>query len=122
MSATNTTLESTTSDGIQEVPNGPVAAAILACGVGTCVLGTLAVAADGSEALARRLVFYAPTGPLSGVTTTAMAIWLVVWFVLSMRWRARTVSISKVNAVAFILLALALLLTFPPFGDLILGR
>ena len=48
------------------VANGPVAAAVLACGLGCFALGVLAVAADGSKRLAAALNFYNPTGPLSG--------------------------------------------------------
>jgi hypothetical protein len=102
--------------------NGGAAAAILACGFGCCALGILAVAADGSKSLAAALNFYHPAGPLSGVTTVAIALWLLLWAVLGNRWKNKTVAFRKVSASAFVLLALGLLLTFPPFGDLLLGR
>jgi hypothetical protein len=104
------------------VPNGPVAAAVLSCGLGCFILGVLAVAADGSKHLAAALNFYNPTGPLSGVTTVAIALWLTTWTVLSARWNTKTLAFGKVTAVAFTFLGLGLLLTFPPIGDLILGR
>jgi hypothetical protein len=94
--------------------NGGAAAAILACGFGCCALGILALAAA--------LNFYHPAGPLSGVTTVAIALWLLLWAVLGNRWKNKTVAFRKVSASAFVLLALGLLLTFPPFGDLLLGR
>jgi hypothetical protein len=103
-------------------PNGPVAAAVLSCGLGCFLLGVLAVAADGSKALAAALNFYKPSGPLSGVTTVAIALWLIAWVILAARWKDLTVAFGKVAAAAFTLLALSLLLTFPPFGDLFLGR
>jgi hypothetical protein len=34
----------------------------------------------------------------------------------------RTVAIAKVNATAFLLLALGILLTFPPFADFLQGK
>ena len=105
-----------------QLPNGPVAAAILSAAVGCCALGILAVIGDGSAAAARWLTFYLPTGPLSGVTTTAILVWLLAWFILARRWRSRTVAIGTVNTVAFALLGLSLLLTFPPFVDLLLGK
>jgi hypothetical protein len=37
-------------------------------------------------------------------------------------WKSKTVALVKVFATAFLLLALSLLLTFPPFSDLLLGR
>lgn len=102
--------------------NGPIAAALLACGIGCFVLGVLAVAGDGSKQLAKLLNFYNPTGPLSGVTTVAIVIWLVAWAILAARWRAKQIAFGRISAAAYVLLALGLLLTFPPFGDLLLGR
>ena len=106
----------------QNPANGPIAAAVLACGIGCFLLGVLAVAADGSKGLAAALNFYHPTGPLSGVTTVAITLWLVCWVVLATRWRNKTLAFAKVSALAFLCLAIGLLLTFPPFGDLLLGR
>jgi fluoride ion exporter CrcB/FEX len=104
------------------IPNGAPAAALLAAGIGCFALGVLAVAADGSKSLAALLNFYNPTGPLAGVTTLTLGIWLLCWAVLSSRWKSKTVALGKISAAAFALLALGLLLTFPPFGDLLLGR
>jgi hypothetical protein len=106
----------------QNPANGPIAAAVLACGFGCFTLGVLAVAGDGSKSVAAALNFYNPTGPLSGVTTVAIALWLVCWAVLAARWRNKSLAFGKVSAFAFLFLALGLLLTFPPFGDLLLGR
>jgi hypothetical protein len=102
--------------------NGPVAAAMLSCGFGCFVLGALAVAGDGSKSLAAALNFYNPAGPLSGVTTVSIALWLVAWLVLAARWKERNVAFGRTSAVAFTLLGFALLLTFPPVGDLFLRR
>lgn len=106
----------------QTPANGPVAAAVLSCGLGCFILGVLAVAADGSKHLAAALNFYNPAGPLSGVTTVAIALWLITWAALSARWNAKTLAFGTVTAVAFTFLGLGLLLTFPPIGDLVLGR
>jgi len=106
----------------QNPANGPIAAAVLACGIGCFALGVLAVAGDGSKRLAAALNLYNPTGPLAGVTTVAIAIWLVCWAVLAARWKNKSLAFGKVSALAFLFLALGLLLTFPPFGDLLLGR
>jgi hypothetical protein len=108
--------------GRQTPANGPVAAAVLACGFGCFILGILTVAADGSKHLAAALNFYNPTGSLSGVTTVAIALWLITWTALAARWKTKTLAFGKVTAVAFVFLGLGLLLTFPPIGDLVLGR
>jgi hypothetical protein len=102
--------------------NGPVAAAVVSCGFGCFILGVLAVAADGSKSLAAALNLYHPAGPLSGVTTIAIASWLIAWAVLSGLWKNKQLAFGKVSAIAFTLLGLGLLLTFPPIGDLFLGR
>jgi len=78
--------------------------------------------ADGSKTVGQWLAFYRPSGPLSGVSTVTILVWLVIWFVLAKRWRVRNVNLVKTNAVAFFLLACGLLLTFPPFADLLLGK
>jgi len=106
----------------EQLPNGPAGAAILSAGVGCALLGILAVAADGSKPMARWLTFYLPTGPLSGVSSAAIFLWLVTWFILAKRWRTRTVAIARINVTAFLLLALGILLTFPPFADLLQGK
>lgn len=98
--------------------NGPGAAAILAAGIGSLTLAVLAVAADKSSAVKSMLVFYKPTGALSGVTTVALVIWLVAWGGLEIRWRTRTVALGLVCWVALGLLVLSILLTFPPIADL----
>jgi hypothetical protein len=100
------------------LPNGSGAAAILAAGLGCFAIGVIAVLADKTPAVKRALVFYKPTGALSGVTTTAILIWLLSWAVFEWRWKSKTVALGRINLVAFALLAIGLLLTFPPIGDL----
>jgi hypothetical protein len=104
------------------IPNGLGAAAILAAGIGCAAVGILALAGDASDAIGKWLNFYNPVGTLSGVTTVAIITWLVVWFVLSRLWGGKTVAIDKVNLAAFALLLVGLLLTFPPFMDLLQGK
>lgn len=105
-----------------EIPNGPGGAAILAAGIGCGAMGILAFAGDASGTIGKALIFYNPTGALSGVTTLAIILWLVSWFVLNRLWRTETVAMVKVNIAAFALLAVGFLLTFPPFMDLLQGK
>lgn len=102
----------------QARPNGPGAAAILAAGLGSFLLAVLAIAADQSTAIKSLMSFSKPTGPLSGVTTCAIVLWLAAWAALHARWRNRNLALARVSAVAFTLLILAVLLTFPPIADL----
>jgi hypothetical protein len=104
------------------MPNGPGAAAILAAGIGCAAVGILAFAGDASQAIGRALNFYNPVGTLSGVSTLGIIVWLVAWLVLGSTWRERTVDLGKVNVIAFVLLVVGFLLTFPPFMDLLQGK
>jgi hypothetical protein len=102
--------------------NGPGAAALVAAGIGCFALGVLALAGDASPGVAHALNFWNPTGPLSGVTDIAILVWLLTWFVFSRLWAVRNVRMVRVNLTAAALFILGLLLTFPPFMDLLQGK
>jgi hypothetical protein len=110
--------DSTVSPDAPALTNGSGAAAILATAIGFFALAVLACAGDKSSAVKSLLTFYTPTGPLSGVTTVAILIWLITWGILEWRWRKRTVTVGRITAIALALLGLSLLLTFPPVVDL----
>jgi hypothetical protein len=109
-------------DSASEIPNGAAAAAILSAGVGCFFVSFFGLLGDTFPTLAHFFNFYNPTGPLSGVTTTAIMIWLMLWAVLSRSWGGRTVPMGKINTVAFLLLGAGLLLSFPPFADFLQGK
>jgi hypothetical protein len=100
-------------------PNGSGAAAMLAAAVGCLVLAVIAFAGDKTVAIKNSLNFYKPTGPLSGVTTIAVALWFLTWGLLEWRWGKRSVAMSRINRVSLAMLALSILLTFPPVIDLL---
>ncbi|HTA78630.1 MAG TPA: hypothetical protein VK720_03745 [Terracidiphilus sp.] len=101
------------------IPNGSGAAAILSAGLGCFAVALLAFIADKSAAIKSMMIVYKPTGPLSGVTTLAIAVWLVCWLVLELRWRQREVAMKKISLIGVGLLLLSVLLTFPPIVDLL---
>jgi hypothetical protein len=101
------------------IPNGSGAAAMLAAAIGSFVLAAIAFAGDKSVPIKNSLNFYKPTGPLSGVTTVAIVIWILTWGLLEWRWGKRTIAMSRVNLVSLTLLVLSILLTFPPIVDLL---
>ena len=105
-----------------ETPSGPAAAAILAAGLGSLSLGVFAFGGDASLTIRRLLDIWTPTGPLSGVTSGAIFVWLLAWFGLSRLWARREVRLGAINAAAFAMLMAGLLLTFPPFMDLLQGK
>jgi len=102
--------------------NGSAAAALLSAAIGGCALGVFALGGDAFPTLARAFTLWRPTGPLSGVTDAAIIVWLVGWIVLSRRWTRRDVDLRRINRIAAALFAAGLLLTFPPFMDLIQGK
>ncbi len=113
--------ERPTTPAPQTLPNGPGAAAVLAAGIGTFALGVFAFAGDASPSIGSALNIWNPSGPLSGVTSAAILVWLIAWYLLARRWSTRNVSLGWVNTAAFAMLAGGLLLTFPPFMDLLQG-
>lgn len=98
--------------------NGSGGAAILSAAVGSFALAILALVGDKSAAVKSSLVFYKPTGPLSGVTDIALLIWLALWIVLEMRWSKKGVALGPICIASFVLLGLSFLLTFPPIVDI----
>ncbi len=102
-------------------PTFPTAAAqrpVLAAGIGSFLLAVFAILGDQSAFFKKLFVFYKPTGPLSGVTTCAIVVWLLVWLILHRRWQWRMLTMRRVSTAALVLLILGLLLTFPPIADL----
>ena len=106
----------------ETLPNGPGAAAILAAGIGSAAFGVFALLGDAFPAINRLFTFYKPSGALSGVSTVAVIVWLVAWYVLARRWATKTVAMAGVNLAAFVLLAVGVLPTFPPVMDLLQGK
>jgi hypothetical protein len=102
--------------------NGKGAAAIMAVAIGLLVLGVFTLAGDAVPAAAGFFNIWTPTGPLSGVTGLAILVWLGAWWLLSRLWTARDISLKHVNWAAALMIVAGLLLTFPPFMDLLQGK
>jgi hypothetical protein len=100
------------------LPNGPAAAAMLACGVGVCTTGVLVVLGEASSNLAGALNFIDSVGPLSGKVAVAIVVWLVSWAILHKLWGRSQVGFRKITWVAFALIIAGFALTFPPIFQL----
>jgi hypothetical protein len=112
-----------TSEGSEAAPtNGGAAAAVLAVAIGSFVLGVCALVGDASPVVAHLLNVWNPTGPLSGVTALAIIAWLMAWFALARAWSGRSLQLRRINLLALVLISVGLLLTFPPFMDLLQGK
>src|SRR5438093_10814499 len=99
-------------------PFGPVAAAFLAAGVGSFVLGLLTTIAEASTTFADKLNWYNPVGPLSGKTLISVIAFVVSWLVLHLVLRLKEPSERLVFSLTGLLVASGFLLTFPKFFDL----
>jgi hypothetical protein len=96
-------------------PEGPVAAAVLASGIGALAMGILTTLAEASTSVKDFLSFYDPVGPLSGKTIGAVVIWLVAWGVLHMMWKEKAVESGRLLTATLVLIGLGVLGTFPIF-------
>jgi len=101
----------------ERIPNGPAAAAILSSGVGSATIGLMTTGAVISGGLNSALNWWSPAGPLTGKTGVGVIAWLVTWIVLHILWKDKDVPLVRVFVVTLVLLALGLLLTFPPFFE-----
>jgi hypothetical protein len=96
-------------------PEGPIAAVLIAAGIGALVLGILVVWAEASVGFRESLAYNDRVGPLSGKTIWATVAFVVSWVVLTLVLRRRRVDLVKATAVSVILLGLGYLGTFSPF-------
>lgn len=98
----------------EKTPLGVAAAAFLASGIGSLVIGLLTTGAVISVGLKNALNWWNPAGPLTGKTTVGVIAWAISWVILHTLWKDKDVDFNKVFIVTLVLVALGFLLTFPP--------
>ena len=99
-------------------PEGPIAAAIIAGGIGAAALGVVTTLAEASTRVSDWLAWSDRVGPLSGKTILAVVVWLVAWAILHVALRRRPYETRRALVVSLILIALGVLGTFPTFFQL----
>ncbi len=104
----------------EDKPEGPIAAAIIAGGIGTLALGLLTVLVEASKGAKDALNLYNPVGPLAGKSIFAVVIWLLSWVVLHFYYRDKPFE-TRALIVALVLMGLGVLGTFPIFFQLFAG-
>ena len=102
-------------------PNGPLAAALLAGGIGAATLGVVTTLSEASEGFAQSLAWVQAVGPLTGKALVSVAIFFIAWLVLHMILRGKEVNFNQAETISLVLLAIGLLGTFPPFFELFAG-
>jgi len=98
----------------EELPNGPVVAALIAGGLGSATLGLMTVLAEASPSIKDALNWWNPAGPLTGKALVGVTAFVASWIVLHVIFRGRNVTFAPAATIALILLGLGLLGTFPP--------
>jgi hypothetical protein len=96
-------------------PTGPVAAAVLATGIGAFVLGLLTTLNEASTDIHDFLEFSTDVGPLSGKTVLAVVAYFGSWAILHALWRRQNPNLRPILITAAVLIALGILGTFPTF-------
>jgi hypothetical protein len=99
-------------------PTGPVAAVLLATGIGGVVLAALTIWAEASVGFKDSLAYDLEVGPLSGKTIWGTAAFFGSWVILGLALRRRDVDLKKASVVAAVLIGLALIGTFSLFFEL----
>jgi hypothetical protein len=113
-------------------PNGPVAAAFLAAGVGSLVIGIGVVLNEASATIKdaigvdfnaflqfdKSFGFGAGVGPLSGKVGLAIIAFVVSWVVFHLSLRGKEVNFRNYFIAALVLVGLGFALTFPPIFKL----
>lgn len=100
--------------------NGPVAAALLAGGIGAAVMGiaTLANEIAPKSAFSTSLVWSKAVGGLSGKAGLSIIAYIVAWAVLYFLLKDKETKFEQMAMIALGLLVIGLIGTFPPVWHL----
>jgi hypothetical protein len=96
------------------VATGEAAAAMISGAIGTFVIGLLTTGSVIFEGLREALNWWNPAGPLTGKTGVGVIAWLISWALLNTVWKNEDYDLRKAFIITLILLALGVILTFPP--------
>jgi hypothetical protein len=99
----------------EDKPEGPIAAAIIAGGIGATALGFFTTLAEASTDAKDWLQWSDRVGPLSGKTIMAVIVWLVAWAVLHAIYRNRPYETRRAFTIALVLIGVGVVGTFPTF-------
>ena len=89
-------------------------ASMIASGIGSLVLGIAIVLSEVNADIKTFLTWNSGVGPLSGKTGVAVIAFVPSWVILHYAFQRRAISLTTSFIVTVVLVALGLLLTFPP--------
>ena len=107
----------TTNDKHEGAPNGAALASFLAAGIGAFAVGFFVILNETGLFAAPAL--YGLAGGVSGRMTFAAAVWLIGWAVLHSRWKNRELESRRVYATTLVLIAVGVVLSFPPVWQIV---
>ena len=102
---------------LDERPDGPGAAAMLAAGIGIFVTGLFTVLSEASVPIhdwLGSLEFGRGVGPLAGKTILGTLSFFASWIVLGMAWRTKDLDVRRWFWIAVALGVVGAALMFPP--------
>jgi hypothetical protein len=89
-------------------------ASMIASGIGSLVLGIAIVLSEVNADIKTFLTWNSGVGPLSGKTGVAVIAFLLSWVILHYAFQRKAISLTTAFIATVVLVALGLLLTFPP--------
>jgi len=99
---------------VQDKPDGPVAAAILAGGFGAFMLGLFTILAEASAGFKALTTLNEGVGGLSGKAVFTVIVWLAAWAGLHFALRTKHFDVSRALVIALVLVAIGVVTTIPP--------
>lgn len=113
---------------VDDKPSGPAAAAFVAAGIGSLVMGILVTLNEASTRIKDATGFDisallqfdknyglgSGVGALSGKVIVTVLAYLISWAILFVLWRRREISVRKALISTLVLVGLGFALTFPP--------
>jgi hypothetical protein len=102
---------------LDERPDGPGAAVMMAAGIGIFVLGLFTLVSEASVSIhdwLESLEFGRGVGPLAGKTILGTVGFFASWIVLGMAWRTKELDLRRWFWIALALGVVGAVLMFPP--------
>lgn len=101
----------------EHAPDGALAAALLAAGLGVLTLGIVTSAAEAALGFKDWLKWDDTVGPLSGKSSVALIAWAVSWPFLHLALFRRDGILTVALVISGIMIILGLIGTFPPLFE-----
>ena len=102
---------------LDERPDGPGAAVMMAAGIGIFVLGLFTLLSEASIPIhdwLESLEFGRGVGPLAGKTINGTIGFFAAWIILGMAWRTKELDLRRWFWIALALGVIGAVLMFPP--------